>query len=100
MSAQWTATSSHSLTCEFSSPPTYWIGLPTWASSGSRRGYSDWTLLTGPGEPPQPGPKWPLWPPGGPGSLREQQTRQAAGPDGQADQPHHREIGGVAEQRP
>ena len=29
------------LTCEFSSPPTYWIGLLTRASSGSRRGKTE-----------------------------------------------------------
>src|SRR4051812_8173877 len=43
ISAQWTATESHSLLREFSSPPTYWIGLPTRARSGSRRSNRDST---------------------------------------------------------
>src|SRR4051812_50221658 len=52
ISAQWTATSSHSLTWEFSSPPTYWIGLETWARRGSRRGERGRPPQNGPGEPP------------------------------------------------
>src|SRR6266542_699105 len=44
MSAQWTLTSSQSLTCEFSSPPTYWIGLVTRESNGSSRSNRDSTL--------------------------------------------------------
>src|SRR3954466_9420130 len=57
MSAQWTATSSHALTCAFSSPPTYWIGFCTCARSGSRRGYSVSPFMTRPGETrPSPAP--------------------------------------------
>src|SRR5215475_14345959 len=45
ISAHRTATESQSLTVEFSSPPTYWIGLPTSGSSGSSRGNSDSTVM-------------------------------------------------------
>ena len=38
---QRTSQDAQSLTTEFSSPPTYWMGLETRASSGSSRGNSD-----------------------------------------------------------
>ncbi len=41
ISAQRTSTESQSLTTELSSPPTYWIGLATEASSGSSRGKTE-----------------------------------------------------------
>src|SRR6516165_1448554 len=41
MSAHRTSAASQSLTTEFSSPPTYWMGLRTSGSSGSSRGYTD-----------------------------------------------------------
>src|SRR5580700_977728 len=53
MSAQRTSQDSQSFTTEFSSPPTYWIGLRTSGSSGSSRGYTDCTgTVTAYREPP------------------------------------------------
>src|SRR5215472_10193733 len=71
MSAHLTSAASQSLTTEFSSPPTYWTGLRTRGSSGSRRAYTDSTGIPPPyrrphstdGEPPPPSC-------GGPPSVR------------------------------
>src|SRR5215831_13095937 len=41
MSAHRTSAASQSLTTEFSSPPTYWMGLRTSGSNGSSRAYTD-----------------------------------------------------------
>src|ERR1700730_7894113 len=57
MSAQRTSAASQSLTTEFSSPPTYWIGLRTRGSSGSSREYTDSTGIPPPYRPePAQGP--------------------------------------------
>ena len=49
MSAQRTCAESQSLTVALSSPPTYWIGLLTLGSSGSRRANTDSTGMTSQG---------------------------------------------------
>ena len=46
MSAQRTCAESQSFTVALSSPPTYWIGLLTLGSSGSRRENTDSTGMT------------------------------------------------------
>src|ERR1044072_192544 len=46
MSAQRTSHSSQSLTVEFSSPPTYWIGFCTWGSRASSCGKTDSTDIS------------------------------------------------------
>src|ERR1044072_4313424 len=46
MSAQRTSHSSQSLTVEFSSPPTYWIGFCTWGSRASCCGKTDSTDIS------------------------------------------------------
>lgn len=45
ISAHRTSASSHSLTTEFSSPPTYWIGFCTWGSNASNCGKTDSTVI-------------------------------------------------------
>src|SRR4051794_40752846 len=57
ISAHRTSVASHSLTVEFSSPPTYWMGFWTCGRSASRRGKTDSTgisatFISGLGESP------------------------------------------------
>src|SRR5580693_9289233 len=74
-SAQRTSASSQSLTTEPTSPPTYWTGLRTRGSKGSRAGYSESTGINtgypnerwyhGSGRDPWPGRAFP----GAPGGV-------------------------------
>ncbi len=59
--AQRTAAESQSLSCAFSSPPTYCTGLETRGSSGSKAGKTDGAATLNQGspvaEPERPGPR-------------------------------------------